>query len=360
MKKFLKNILLFLAIILVVNAVLNIYFSKICDTRYQTRYNYFINHIHDYNTVFWGSSRTAYHCIPLYFDSLNASKNISTRTFNLGTPGNKVIETYYQYENFLKDYAARKGTNVKYALIEIQFLEPVTTKNLTTKKGYYYMNASNFKFAAEYLKQSKRKPATKIRVGANCLASALQKVFGFNYIDINKEPNASLYLGKNKDGYISLEDESAGAADRHVDIEGMREIYLKDTTSLLKRKLKIEKRKDFEITDHNKFNIPVNFKRIASLIKRSQDSGIKLYLVIQPRVEDYNEVLAVKYHFPGNTIELANPRQYPAFWANKYAYDVGHLNYPGARLFTNSLSGDFIKLATDKIIANNNIIVKQK
>jgi len=345
MKKFLTRLLLFIAVVIVINIILNITLPIAGDERFDSRYQYLQQNIAKYNTLFFGSSRTLRHMIPARFDSLNKAHGITTHAFNLGTPANKSLESYTQYERFLNDYAKTKSKHIKYAFLEIHPLDAVVAKNVTTRKGYYWVDGRNLKFVLSYFKSKIQSRRGWLDMCDNYFFAFVLHTVGFNYLNLEKEnPDTELNMGNNHDGYISLEDEIKGSKseDRIHELKFIREKFEADTNSLHRRAAIATEA--FSKRVKNQSAAPaVHLQRLQYLIKKSEQLGIKLSFVVQPRLSGYREVFALEDALPANSIiEIANPAIYPQLYALKNAYDVGHMKYSGAVIVTDILSEKFI------------------
>ena len=340
MKPFLLRLILFFSIIIGVNFVLNQVIVVPGDDRYNLRYTYLTQNIKNYNTLFFGSSRTLRHLIPSVFDSANRVKGVDTHSFNLGTPANQSLETYEQYESFLNDYTDVKHHNIKYAFVEIHPLLALSKKNMTTRKGFYWVSWDNLNFIFTYFKVTKPYFHSRMEIYYNYFVAFILKTFGFNYLNIEDNKKVEeIYSGLKKDGYISLQDEirSVERSERKRELIEMQMDFRKDTIALNKRALKVMKHfeKEGSINDI----VTVHKNKLQHLYVNSAALGIKLVFVIQPRLSDYREVLALKKALPENVVlDIANPAVYPNLWAVENSFDVGHMTENGAVFFTNELS----------------------
>ncbi|MDT3404770.1 hypothetical protein [Mucilaginibacter terrae] len=343
MKKFLTRLLLFFTVTVIVNIVLNNTLPIAGDERFDSRYQYLQQNIKQYNTLFFGSSRTLRHIIPSAFDSVSRAGNVNTRSYNLGTPANKSLETYTQYERFLNDYKASGNKNISYAFIEIHPLDGVTNKNMTTRKGYYWMSSSNMKFIWSYFKSTIHNSKSRLQMCGNYAFAYLLRQIGFNYIDLTKpDPDRQLNIGFKKDGYISLEDEVkyTNSDDRRKELTDIREKFEVDSNSLNTRRIAVEN--EFKTADKPQTPPLAHLQKLKQLLEKSSQLGIKLTFVIQPRLGSYTEVLALKAALPQNTvIEIANPLTHTGLWQVKNAYDVGHMKVAGAKMSTVLLAQQF-------------------
>lgn len=114
--------------------------------------------------------------------------------------------------------------------------------------------------------------------------------------------------------------------------EERRNIFLKDTAALEKRRSIADQA--FLENSHQRFNTE-HLKMLLKLIDRSNRKGVHLIFLMPPRLQRYEELLALKEELPSeNVVEVANPNKYPMLYQVKYSFDVGHLNTKGAQFFS--------------------------
>lgn len=340
MKRFLKKLLFFVIGMLGINLVINLIVPyTIQDERFEERYVYLQKHLDQYNTLFFGSSRTLRHVIPSLFDSINAQNGIHSKSFNLGTPANRLFETYAQYEYFLKSYGKSNKGQIKKVYIEIFPMTPIEPSNLFSRKSSYWLTYGHSKELFSFLQAGKISVRQKIAY-RNTFAGFLIRHLGFNYINIAKEKNkdSKVWLGANLDGYIDYEDEINEISDleQKQKLVAFKTDFAKDTTVLVKRKQKVEKEFEKDDKEFDKAN-SVHVKKIKNLIKISKDNGIDLKFIVQPRLASYDELRALKNVFPNEIFMIANPLQYKELWSVKQSFDASHLNKEASRLYTKIL-----------------------
>lgn len=337
MKKFLVRLAIFTCLTLGLNIVLNMFLHPYEYDRYKIRYDYLKNNLSKFNTIFWGSSRTLRHVNPDLYDSLALSTSHPTQSFNLGSPANRSFETYEQYEKFLADYKQMPVHNIKSAFIEIHPLEYIDNKNLGTKRSYYWLNFQNFLLINQYF--SSHKATERVFLMKNFTLSLLFNKLGFNYFFINDQVVDPIVLGNSKKGYISLEEEveKTHDEDQKIKLLANRKVFLQDTNFLVARKETAIKNFNVQQEQPAKSSL-VHLNYLKELLKRSKEVGIELVYIIQPRLNSYKEVLAIKNGLPAqNIIEIANPEAHAALWRSSTSYDIGHMNKQGSTIFTNLL-----------------------
>jgi hypothetical protein len=80
---------------------------------------------------------------------------------------------------------------------------------------------------------------------------------------------------------------------------------------------------------------------LLKLIDKSNRKGVYLIFLIPPRLQRYEELLALKEELPSeNAVEIAIPNKYPMLYQVNYSFDVGHFNTKGAQLFSMYLASE--------------------
>ncbi|MBS1569594.1 MAG: hypothetical protein JST45_09140 [Bacteroidetes bacterium] len=77
---------------------------------------------------------------------------------------------------------------------------------------------------------------------------------------------------------------------------------------------------------------------LERLIKLGDERGVKVTFLLPPLITS-SEQLAVFRALPADRrIDLCDPAKYPEFYITSNAFDKGHLNTRGSRLFTAALA----------------------
>lgn len=347
MKKFLKKATLFVACVAAINLIINICtFYPVQDDRYEVRYDYLKDNLNNYNTLFFGTSRTIRHIVPSVFDSINKANGITTKGFNLGTPANKLFETYYQYDAFLRDYSKMKERPVKYVFLELNPMDVLEFQNISSRKASYWFDANYAGHLVSYLKDG----ATVKRGYFNYFYAFLIHYFGFNYLDNplqETSKDANVWLGENHDGYVDYDDEIKLVTDlkQKKKLQEFRARFEEDTTKLIKARINAEK--EYAETSAAKYNAE-HLKMMKDIIEKSKQYGIEVKFIIQPRLASYREIHAIKKQLPGYVIDVADPNKHRELWEVKNAFDKSHMNKKGSTIFTALLSRDFLEMENHK------------
>ena len=280
-----------------------------------------------FNTIAFGSSRIFRGLNPDQLDQLNDQK---TRTYNFATGGTYNPEAYYLYRNALSNFEAGE---IDFAFVELQELNPLSSYNAQTTKGSYWNTGTTLSYCRQYLahlpNNNERRELTK-----NYETSFLFRLCDFNSLKYLIDHRKFL-SGHN--GYHPLDD---------VKVPGIiarREEFLSGETDYAAR---IAAAKNIAVlAESNSKPNPAHISYLHELIRLSKRKGIHVIFVIPPRLEDYDELIAVKNRLDAkHVIELASYDDYQELYEIENSYDVGHLNAAGAEIFTHHLSKQFLEL----------------
>jgi hypothetical protein len=345
MKLFLTRLFSFTGLVIILNLILNLAFPIQYKDSYSIRKQYLFDahHIASRNVLFFGTSRTRNHINPADFDAENRLDKCQTSSFNMGLPASNLAETSYLYEKFLEQYSSLpKGERkLRYVLFEFHEFGPVSLKNLTAEKSFYWVDLKNLSFAVDYTLATYLKSHQKLQMISGYVTSFLLRTLGFNYINIRHDEDLNLRsaLGKGGRGFVSREE----AEGKSLRVKEARDEFLADTTRLIKRMELAEH--DFRDPSFSRYRNQPNVDRLLDLIKKSKAQGIDLIFIVQPRLGDYKEILGTLGALPPkHAIVIANPKQYQGLWAVRNSSDIGHLNIKGAKLFNRYLSDEFVRL----------------
>lgn len=268
MKRFVKNIVLFLVIPIIIlfffSFEINPYYG---NKYYNTKFDYFHKNIEKYNTVFLGSSRIYRQINTPLLDSLMYQYNFST--FNLATPATYNPEIYYLYAKFLGNI---KPNTILYAFIELQPLNKIAKKNINTTRNYYWMNLKylffsyNYLFNADYLDNQKY----QIKVYTKSFINKLFDFKKYKYIFI-KENSDKKIIGKQ--GYYSL--------NQHMNDIGGENGFCNRFSNFMNDTSVLQKRKIATIQVNKSYNQKLNkahLEKLKRIINLSGEKGIHVFL----------------------------------------------------------------------------------
>ena len=334
MKKFLRNVLVFIAIFWALNTVPQFFLSPYYGNKwYVTKYEYFAKHHQRFNAAIWGSSRIDRHVNPSVLDAALNDYHLST--FNFGTPGTYNPESYYQYEKFLESADEHP---IEYAFLEIQPLMDPTAANQFALKSLYWLELKYLRFgvSAALASDLDLRGKTRFIVGyGSCFVSRL--LFGWKALYVSdREKRNRLWLGRNKDGFYPLDEELADPG-RNSRLK-RRHAELLDDPTVLERRVSLVTRSLAERRDRDLNE--AHLRKLMELLEKSREKGIYLVFVIPPRLGlRYEKLLALRDRLPAHhVVVVANPKAFPELYQLEYSFDIGHLNRKGADIFTGYLA----------------------
>jgi hypothetical protein len=336
MKKYITNTFLCCAIFLVLNQVPDLFSNPYYgNKRFSVKYEYFRDNQDRFNTLVLGSSRIYRSINPEVFDDLLS--DYQTATFNFAAPAIFNPEIYYLYEKLLESVEAE---SLKYAFIELQPLNYIRSKKLGTINNYYWHNLKYLITSTAYTFRSNYSFDEKIElINSYSISYIFNTLFGHKALTSTHLRYQDRFLGPNDDGFYSLNDEMNEIGGDN----GYRKRYkafLKDP-SVLEKKITIAN-KHFSERNYEQFINEVHLAILLELIEKSTRMGVHLVFIIPPKLDSYNELLALKERLPSEHIlEIANPKEYPELYQADYSFDLGHLNEKGANLFSEFFANEF-------------------
>lgn len=306
------------------------------------KYEYYQNNIEKYDTLFIGSSRIYRHIKPVIFDS--EKYGFETRSFNMGALGfygEKILP--------LVEHILEKNKNLpKTIFCEFDFGNMPDNNNLHHIGRYFPYDLSVSLKMINSLQDENLNRFEKMKYAYRHLVNYSDNLFkigaGYGILSslVGKNPlgkkKSVEYLGRNKDGYYSLDDNMA-------DETGHEICELHQSPKLLENCIKIS-------TDAWQYALKKNhvnrffLSTFNTIIRSAEDKGVKVVFVLTPRrKKDYEYFLPVfKLLPPKNKIQLANPKEFPEFYQEALSFDFGHLNDKGAGIFTNKLCEKFSQI----------------
>jgi hypothetical protein len=347
LKKFLLHIALFALVTIGLNALLSVF-----------RNPYWANEPMDFkrqqldwlehrpNALLVGSSRFYRQLDPRIIDQTLAEQG--TKTYNLATPGQFNPENYFNYEHLLND----RVPELSVVFLELAPLRRILDGHETMSRVYYWHNWRYTLFSIRYLLESGRSGDTDTDMIVKHVISFVYYLAD-TYFSFNPQglPEARFSAetwqsaGPRGDGYYSLNDEmtfiETAQPKRRSNVYRRRsDRFVNNHARHHERTEKI--RKEYRRGDYSRDLVLTHLDMLRGLIRRSEEAGIRLFLVIPPRISNeaaYRGLLAIKEQLPpGNVIDLGNPDEHPELYALENAFDRGHLNTDGSRKLSLALA----------------------
>jgi hypothetical protein len=301
------------------------------------------NHITEYNTFFFGSSRVYRQIDPAVFDStFNSISKEKISSFNLGAPATFNPQSYYLFENFLNSELSK---NSKYCFIELMEVDLLSDNLMHEERTSYWQNYSDILFVGKSIYSNKQLGLkNKIKSGINYSVSYVENILHFGHFGnqiINSSYYDDKYIGTHRDGFFPLEYDYETTKDKKV----KKHLYERKQSIIEKPEL-IENRKINIANSYNNISNnfdKINLDRILELIQKSNQKGVQLIFILSPR-NGNQQLLNLSHQIPEeNIIDMSNPHNYDLLYSYENSFDIGHLNSKGAMLYSKMLGIEFKK-----------------
>ncbi len=314
------------------------------NIRLNTKYETYIDHHEEYNSLFVGASTTYRHIDCRQFDSIiNAERpDMHINSFNFGIPANRTPQSVYMLNNLL-DF---DKSNIKYIVIDLSELTKMGADNLHKKEMIYWYNYDNILGVMKASFESEKSMTKKVSVPSLHAFSFAEKSFmigmGTAFIQQHSGMNVEVSsLGPNGDGFYSLDQEMKDQPEGDL-AQRYQELRTPDTIQYRTERCQFlfDKYKDTQ-NNPNKTIL----KSIEELIAYGKKNDIKIIVMLSQRLGDRYEYLIPLYNqIPAeNKIGFQNPQEYPMLNDRDNLFDLAHLNASGAKLFTDLFAEEFIK-----------------
>jgi hypothetical protein len=351
LKKTLKHILLVAVILLVLSSLVR-YFMPFYwgDSTQTVKYEYYKKNAEAYNAVYLGGSLEYRHIDPTIIDSMAKKNGIDFRSFNLGIDGHGIIQQMSDLEGLLQI----RNPNLKYIFLSISSEPYFFKSNLHTPKWVSWHSAQSTYNALSIIPSLEEPLKFRSKFGAFWISSWIENMFNIGTVPdmlkyyFDKTYLDSSYIGKDLNGFYPYDYE-----ENHLFME-----YKWEDTLLLQSRKQFESGDSYSDTLNKRVlasfsNYKATEKPNTAMVKLCMDAynackkrGIQVFFILPPKARTtYSLLLPVFNAMPeGSKIELADIRKYPKFYTIEYGYNFHHLNYKGARLFSNEMAKQTIQL----------------
>ncbi|MGV9011232.1 MAG: hypothetical protein ACOH13_01450 [Flavobacteriales bacterium] len=292
-----------------------------------------------YGRVILGSSHMFRQVDPGLLDSLMDDGNT---TFNAGYPSTFAPESELACARLL-DHSEHVPKVILMELTAYQLLDENKQDNF---RSWYYVTPSVAMVLARYaLTESPAESRNEHVLAA--VKAGIKAVFLPGLADdlLDAPPTDSLaWLGQSGNGYFSLDEEMA-TKEADVVFAKRKATFLADTSILQRRAATLAA---YYVDGHVDANA-MQRRRLMELSEKAAVRGSRLLFVLPPLASvQIPKLLALFKSLPqGQCIDLCDPTNYPEFYLTVNAFDEGHLNDHGARLFTSELANALSKMALD-------------
>ena len=309
-----------------------------------SKYEYFIKHKDEYDTIFIGSSRICNQVVPDVFDNVMKSLGKSTNSFNFGIPAMRALPSYF----LLKEILAEPPENLKWVFIEIDLdsvYEPI--ENVRTTRSIYWHNFNNTLFVLKYIFNSNQDSLIK-----KILTSISHLIpYLYNQINVgrmfdqvilqtsshNQEKLVESFFIKN-DGYYPLD---------LIQKDPNRQKFLQhlDTYNLEKSKLAHLKQEEYSQTklpSKNKLSL------LSLIIKQVEAVNAKPVFILPPRLENKQKLQqAYQQGYIPLLLSFNDPIKFPELYQVNLRHDKNHLNHEGSEHLTRLIAKAFVNKLHD-------------
>ncbi|MBX2877813.1 MAG: hypothetical protein KTR30_37175 [Saprospiraceae bacterium] len=301
-----------------------------------------------WNTYFFGSSRVHNQIDPAVFDHLvNLQEHHEIRSFNLGAQGAFPPQSYFLFEKFLD---SKHSDGVKFCFLELRELARIKPANSVPANHSYWLSLKEISFALRCLLLD----PTKSRVYKRSQILRHLRAYVENVLHIGhfkaqiSTPHYydDLSLGPEKNGYLPCEYQYEMTQNK-----ALREALLKKRKRLEEEPERLQDRSIKHLQGYKGYSdayySEAHQERVLQLIERAKEKGIHLILIYISSGTNQNPGRAINLcrSLPkSHIIELANPTKFPELYYVANAFDPGHLNAKGSRIFTRYLAQEFKKI----------------
>jgi hypothetical protein len=297
-----------------------------------------------YNALFFGGSLEYRHIMPSIIDENLKEIDIKFKSYNLGVDAHNIIQQISDIEGVLKI----KNNNLKYVFVSLSSEPYFFAYNKNTSKWLAWNNAKSTYRALSILPNAGKAWKERFRFMYLYIRSWIMNIFKVGMLpDVLShifvaDTLHQAYIGTQQDGFFSYDEERQYLAKFN---KGLDEPLIASRSSFVNTpqhrdsllKGNIQQFNNYKKTDiANKQEL----KMLQNLIQNLAKKGIDVYFILPPRARTtYSFLLPIYYALPPERcIDVANPLQYPAFYAYENGYNFHHLNLKGAKIYSNVLS----------------------
>lgn len=349
MGKLLLKSTLFIALLLAASQLLIrpfVYHPFWGDPNYIAKYDHFFSEDNGYTTVFIGSSRTFRHINPLTFDSI-----AGTKSFNFGVDAVACPFNYLLAKEILQ---SKQADDLDHILVELFSPQNnLTEQALHSDKFIFRYGWADFYFTMRATWQdgtlSAKEKIGELSFHFRHLIETSFRLGQVHRITNAKDKSTRDRLGENGRGFMNSDVELINNPDS---------FFIRSHNRLLQNPEILEKCARYSSTENTPPHVGENcfqyhWDYLLNLQNECAVKGIELVLIVQPlmtekQVHFFNRFLP---HIPPSLalFNYNSSSHYPAYYQFKNAFDPGHLNTPGAYLFTTTLATDFNQLRKNGI-----------
>jgi hypothetical protein len=343
MKKLLIKIAGLIIIVAALNTVINhLFYNKKLPYYWGNintldKRNFIVKNHTKFNTLFIGSSKLHYQLNPVLFDSIVNSVDTGKdkiRSYNFGVDGMMPPESLYIYKSLLE----KDSLSFKTAIIELNFLPAIETKNMFTWRRYYWLNKDTYHEYTSSLLASKYSFPLKVWNLSLLDVLAIQKLYN---------------IGKFNEYVEFKKDEFLPDTSKEATLLGFKPLHHPKSFSAQE----IQKMQDVKsasiIADdnYNKWSDESENKIYAAYLNQivvlSQKKGIRVIFLLptQWNVKQYRELFPILDNIPErDKILVFNYKDHQPLFDPQNLFDNSHVDSAGARIYTGYVARGFMKI----------------
>lgn len=287
---------------------------------------------HAYDRLFLGSSHIYRQLSPALFDS---ALHDGSRSFNMGYAATFSPEAELACGYLL----AQPALAVKEMYVEVSPFMEFKGKNLSSARAWYMVSPTVwwllFNHARELGIGSDQNRWTLMKgVSEACVKAGLTLGL-FDQLSKLEVRSSALVFGPRGDGFMPLEEEMRLSFTNDLD---RRVTELERDTLLIQQRM--EQVRGYYSSMADLHVSKPHLDMLMHLMELGDRKGVKVYFILPPLISS-PEALAVFMALPEERrIDLCDPAKFPEFYLAANAFDKGHLNDRGSRLFTAALANE--------------------
>lgn len=353
MLRLVKNIALFALVLLALNALVHRYFLPYGwgDNVLYMKHKYYTDHKDDFNAIYLGGSLIYRHIDPVVMDSVAGEYGLEFNSYNYGVDGNGYLKMKTTLEEILKE----PSPELKYVFTSLSNSAIFLRLNMHTKKFVSWWTWKDIAHAIRLTWQLDMPAKRKAKFTYFYLVTLVENRLNFGLmtdaIQFHIKKDGSYdesFLGMNADGFYPYHYQAQRQLMSQAWEDSLMKVsritYLTDT---VRREAMLQENiRQFQETDPGSKAIDLMVKTYQDMIDQCAEKGIKLIVVMPPRIRESYEVFIPTFErLPeANRISLASPLEYPEFYDVNYSYNFHHLDLNGAHLYSKALAEEFLNL----------------
>ena len=293
-----------------------------------------------YDRVFIGSSHLFRQIDPALLDSV---LNDGGRSFNMALNASFSPETDLLLEELLRS----EGPVPEVIVMELMPFMMLQEQNFAHYRYTYHIRPATAALLARHawglsgMHRTDRARNVMYALRAGVTASFLPGLTD-RYFGAGSMVDTTFVMGPAHNGYVPADWQVAmGAGGK--ELRAQREDLLADTTQLARRRAGIMRA--YRSETYASFS-PLHAEMLKKLIRLGETRGSHVIFLLPPLWVDYGEDPVALYRAlpAGHAIDLCDPQRFPEFYVLENAFDKGHLNSRGARIFTRRLAENLAEL----------------